>query len=157
MATEGQHAVDCRRHCKLTWSHFVLLGRVAGDGRRLRCWIAHPPGPGMPHSQMYAAHRLRPQGRSVAVHRVAQGRTGCDRPGAHPLVRALERDGIVVRRYFPEVPPCVEYGLTDLGVTLCEPVGAIRAWAEKYGEAILTARQRYERNQPAGPGDATPR
>ena len=61
-------------------------------------------------------------------------------------LRALERDGIVVRRYFPEVPPCVEYGLTDLGVTLCEPVGAIRAWAEKYGEAILTARQRYERN-----------
>ena len=46
-------------------------------------------------------------------------------------LRALERDGIVVRRYFPEVPPCVEYGLTDLGVTLCEPVGAIRAWAEK--------------------------
>jgi DNA-binding HxlR family transcriptional regulator len=67
-------------------------------------------------------------------------------------LRALERDGIVVRRYFPQVPPCVEYGLTDLGVTLCEPVGAIRAWAEKYGEAILTARQRYERNQPAGPG-----
>ena len=86
-----------------------------------------------------------------------KGHTGCDRPGAHPLVRALERDGIVVRRYFPEVPPCVEYGLTDLGVTLCEPVGAIRAWAEKYGEAILTARQRYERNQPAGPGDTTPR
>jgi DNA-binding HxlR family transcriptional regulator len=48
------------------------------------------------------------------------------------------------------VPPCVEYGLTDLGVTLCEPVGAIRAWAEKYGEAILTARQRYERSEPAG-------
>jgi DNA-binding HxlR family transcriptional regulator len=62
-------------------------------------------------------------------------------------LRALERDGIVVRRYFREVPPCVECGLTDLGVTLCEPVGAIRAWAEKYGEAILTARQRYEHSK----------
>jgi DNA-binding HxlR family transcriptional regulator len=62
-------------------------------------------------------------------------------------LRTLERDGIVVRRYFPEVPPCVESGLTDLGVTLCEPVGAIRAWAEKGGEAILTARQRYEHSK----------
>jgi DNA-binding HxlR family transcriptional regulator len=62
-------------------------------------------------------------------------------------LRALERDGIVVRRYFPEVPPGVEHGLTDLGVTLCEPVGAIRAWGEKYGEAILTARQRYEHSK----------
>ena len=63
-------------------------------------------------------------------------------------LRALERDGIVVRRrYFSEVPPCVESGLTDLGVTLCEPVGAIRAWADKYGEAILTARQRYEHSK----------
>jgi DNA-binding HxlR family transcriptional regulator len=64
-------------------------------------------------------------------------------------LRALERDGIVVRRYFPQVPPCVEYGLTDLGVTLCEPVGAIRAWAEKHGEAILTARQRFEHRKAA--------
>jgi hypothetical protein len=34
---------------------------------------------------------------------------------------------IVVCRYFLEAPPCVEDGLTDLGFTLCEPVGAIRA------------------------------
>ncbi len=72
-------------------------------------------------------------------------------------LRALERDGIVVRRYFPHVPPCVEYSLTDLGFTLCEPVGAIRAWAEKYGEAVLTARQRYETSSPESPGGALPR
>ena len=64
-------------------------------------------------------------------------------------LRDLERDGIVARTYFPEVPPRVEYGLTDLGLTLCEPVRAIQAWAEKYGAAVLAARQRYESNQTA--------
>jgi DNA-binding HxlR family transcriptional regulator len=53
--------------------------------------------------------------------------TRCDRPVLTRSLRALERDGIVVRRYFPEVPPCVEYRLTDLGFTLCEPVGHNRS------------------------------
>jgi DNA-binding HxlR family transcriptional regulator len=64
-------------------------------------------------------------------------------------LRDLERDGIVARAYFPEVPPRVEYGLTDLGFTLCEPVSAIQAWAEKYGAAVLAARQRYKSNETA--------
>jgi DNA-binding HxlR family transcriptional regulator len=59
-------------------------------------------------------------------------------------LRDLERDGIVVRRYFPEVPPRVEYALTDLGFTMCEPVRAVRAWAEKYADAILAARNHYD-------------
>jgi DNA-binding HxlR family transcriptional regulator len=59
-------------------------------------------------------------------------------------LRALERDGIVVRRYFPEVPPCVEYRLTDLGFTLCEPVGHNPGTGRKVRRGHLTARQRYE-------------
>jgi DNA-binding HxlR family transcriptional regulator len=62
-------------------------------------------------------------------------------------LRGLERDGIVARAYFPEVPPRVEYGLTDLGFTLCGPVSAIQIWAEKYGPAVIAARQRYEREE----------
>jgi DNA-binding HxlR family transcriptional regulator len=59
-------------------------------------------------------------------------------------LRDLQRDGIVARRYFPEVPPRVEYALTDLGFTMCAPVTAVRAWAEKYADAIQTARADHD-------------
>ena len=60
-------------------------------------------------------------------------------------LRDLERDGIVVRQEFVAVPPHVEYSLTELGATLCEPARAIRAWAERYGPAVIAARQRFDR------------
>jgi DNA-binding HxlR family transcriptional regulator len=59
-------------------------------------------------------------------------------------LRELERDGIVVRQAFVAVPPHVEYSLTELGATLCEPARAIRAWAETNGPAVIAARQRYD-------------
>ena len=59
-------------------------------------------------------------------------------------LRELERGGIVVRQEYPAVPPHVEYGLTELGASLCEPARAIRAWAEKNGPAVVAARQRYD-------------
>lgn len=68
-------------------------------------------------------------------------------------LRELERDGIVVRREFAAVPPHVEYGLTELGATLCELARAIRAWAEENGPAVLAARRRYD----GGTGSAPPR
>jgi DNA-binding HxlR family transcriptional regulator len=68
-------------------------------------------------------------------------------------LRELERGGIVVRQEYPAVPPHVEYSLTELGATLCEPVRAIRAWAEKNGPAVLAARHSYD----GGAGSALPR
>jgi DNA-binding HxlR family transcriptional regulator len=58
-------------------------------------------------------------------------------------LRELERDGIVVRRAYSAAPPHVEYSVTELGASLCEPARAIRAWAEKNGHAVIAARQRY--------------
>ena len=57
-------------------------------------------------------------------------------------LRALERDGLVTRRVYAEVPPRVEYTLTDLGRSLREPLGAVQDWAERNVSRVLAARDR---------------
>lgn len=64
-------------------------------------------------------------------------------------LRALERDGLVVRRAYAEIPPRVEYELTPLGLTLREPLAAIRDWAEAHIHEIIAARERREFNHSA--------
>ena len=66
-------------------------------------------------------------------------------------LRELERDGIVVRQEFAAVPPHVEYSLTELGASLCEPARAIRAWAEVHGPAVIAARRRYDNRAGSAP------
>src|SRR5271165_2894672 len=44
-------------------------------------------------------------------------------------LRNLERDGLVVRRSYPVIPPHVEYSLTPLGRTLQATLNALAAWA----------------------------
>ncbi len=46
-------------------------------------------------------------------------------------LRELERDGIVERKAYPEVPPKVEYKLTAWGKALCPALDAFLQWAEK--------------------------
>lgn len=59
-------------------------------------------------------------------------------------LRALERDGLVHRQVFAEVPPRVEYRLTEAGMTLTTPLKALEAWSiEHYGQ-VAAAQQRYD-------------
>lgn len=44
-------------------------------------------------------------------------------------LRELERDGLVARTIHQEVPPKVEYALTQWGQDLCPALDALRAWA----------------------------
>ena len=46
-------------------------------------------------------------------------------------LRQLEKDGIVRRIVHPEVPPTVEYHLTDWGQSLCPALDALLTWAEQ--------------------------
>lgn len=64
-------------------------------------------------------------------------------------LRALERDGLVARTVYAQVPPRVDYALTPLGATLLEPLDAVRAWAEEHASAILGARDDYDDRQEA--------
>jgi DNA-binding HxlR family transcriptional regulator len=47
-------------------------------------------------------------------------------------LRALELEGIVERRTFPEVPPRVEYALTDKGRALLPIIEAMRAYGNRW-------------------------
>lgn len=59
-------------------------------------------------------------------------------------LRSLERDGLVARTIYPEVPPHVEYALTPLGRTLIEPLAALRNWAEGNIESVMEAQADYD-------------
>ena len=59
-------------------------------------------------------------------------------------LRELERDGLVIREHFKEIPPRVEYSLTNIGLSL-EPIFiAVDEWGQIHSEAIETARTRYD-------------
>jgi DNA-binding HxlR family transcriptional regulator len=59
-------------------------------------------------------------------------------------LRTMERDGLVTRQVFAEVPPRVEYALTPMGLSLHRPIQAITDWAEENAEAVLAARARHD-------------
>ena len=59
-------------------------------------------------------------------------------------LRRLERDGIVTREVFAEVPPRVVYALTPLGESLIKPITAVSDWAEEHMPAISKAQVRYD-------------
>jgi len=61
-----------------------------------------------------------------------------------PTLRGMERDGIVQRTVYAQVPPRVEYALTPLGQTLCEPLTTLRQWAETHGHEVMAARAAYD-------------
>jgi DNA-binding HxlR family transcriptional regulator len=73
-----------------------------------------------------------------------RGVTGISQRMLTRTVRALERDGLVTRTVYPEIPPRVEYELTDLGKTLIPPVLSLAEWAMRNAEEIDQRRSRFD-------------
>jgi DNA-binding HxlR family transcriptional regulator len=74
-------------------------------------------------------------------------------------LRALERDGLVARKIFAEVPVRVEYSLTSLGWTLTEPLITLSDWGEAHASEVVEARAQAltgNRSGVAGPLAAQP-
>ena len=47
-------------------------------------------------------------------------------------LRAMEADGIITRTVYPEVPPRVEYALSELGETMRPILDSMKTWGENY-------------------------
>ncbi len=60
-------------------------------------------------------------------------------------LRQLERHGFVARRAYPEVPPRVEYSLTELGASLSEPITTLDRWVEHHLPDIGIAQRKFDR------------
>lgn len=59
-------------------------------------------------------------------------------------LRQLERDGLVIRTYFPEVPPRVEYQISDLGRTLAPLFASLTDWSTVHLPLVEQARQEFD-------------
>ena len=55
-------------------------------------------------------------------------------------LRSMEEDGFVTRTVYPEVPPKVEYRLTELGYSLGEAFCSVWVWAQKHHATLLRIR-----------------
>lgn len=51
-------------------------------------------------------------------------------------LRAMENDGIIIRTVFPEVPPRVEYSLSDLGQSMVPILEAMESWGKAYQKSL---------------------
>jgi len=60
-------------------------------------------------------------------------------------LRKLERDGLVERTAYAEVPPRVEYALSALGETLMGPVVALADWAVEHQGEVVASQRAFDR------------
>ncbi|MFG1625716.1 winged helix-turn-helix transcriptional regulator [Kribbella sp. NPDC049227] len=63
-------------------------------------------------------------------------------------LRQLERDGLVQRTYYPEVPPRVEYEITDLGRSLAPLFHSLAEWSPNLAK-VEEARAHFDTHAPA--------
>jgi DNA-binding HxlR family transcriptional regulator len=76
--------------------------------------------------------------------RLAEAVPGISQKMLTQTLRAMERDGLLVRTVHPVVPPHVEYRLTELGESLGDAFCGVWTWAEDHLERIEAARATFD-------------
>jgi len=69
-------------------------------------------------------------------------------------LRALERDGLVLRTVLPTSPVSVEYAITPLGETLAATLDGLQRWARDHIDQVAAAQKRYDRTSGRRPKGA---
>lgn len=111
---------------------------------------------------LYVIHTLCDAG-TLRFSELRRGIDGISQRMLTVTLRNLERDGLVRRTIYAEIPPRVEYQLTPLGATLRGVVGALVTWTEEHLAEIEAARMRFDadelertqRSEPAASGFST--
>ncbi|GLW26821.1 HxlR family transcriptional regulator [Microbispora amethystogenes] len=75
---------------------------------------------------------------------------GISRKVLTQTLRRLQGYGLVERHSYAEAPPRVEYSLTDLGLTLVEPIAVLTEWARTYGGAVVSFQEAAEEESASG-------
>ena len=76
--------------------------------------------------------------------RLAEKVAGISQKMLTQTVRQMERDGLVTRTVFAEVPPRVEYELTPLGLTLGGAFCGVWVWAADNLKGVEAARHKFD-------------
>jgi DNA-binding HxlR family transcriptional regulator len=82
--------------------------------------------------------------RSMRYSELSRRLAGVSQKMLTQTLRALERDGLVVRTVTPTVPVTVTYELTDLGLSLHQLMRDIKMWAEAHMDEVLANRTQYD-------------
>ncbi|NBJ67870.1 MULTISPECIES: helix-turn-helix domain-containing protein [Clostridia] len=56
----------------------------------------------------------------------------------------LEQDGVICRKVYPEVPPRVEYSMTEFGMTLEPIITQMKEWGDKYKARMFENKQKSQ-------------
>jgi len=91
---------------------------------------------------LYTVLRLG-QYKKMRFNELKLGITGISQRMLTVTLRSLEEDGVVLRKVYPEIPPRVEYELTDIGKSLLQQLLNLANWADDHFADISKARKTY--------------
>src|ERR1700735_5554828 len=87
---------------------------------------------------------LAEEGGPLRFTRLMERVEGVSQKSLTKTLRALERDGLITRQIFAEVPPRVEYTITPLGLELLSHVEPLWNWVARSVGQFLRARLEFE-------------
>lgn len=86
-------------------------------------------------------------GGTLRFSELARQVTGISQKMLTQTLKRMERDGLVVRKLHPSVPPKVEYRLSPLGLTLSAAFCNVWIWALENHKAVAASREHFDGNR----------
>ena len=83
--------------------------------------------------------------RPMRFSRIMESVAGISQKSLTKTLRGLERDGLITREIFAEVPPRVEYAITPLGTEMLDNVAPLWLWVAKSTHQFEDARAAFDR------------